>query len=74
MESALVDGAPVGGGDSAAQWETDVAGATGGAECPVRCQPCRGNANGGTGTPTPKLGESPCARAARDASTYGKGE
>lgn len=81
-ESALVDGARVdtalgGDCDSAAQWETGVTGATGAADCPVRCyyrrcQLLPVDASGGTGMPFQTLGESPYARAARDASACGK--
>lgn len=84
-ESALVDGARVdtalgGDCDNAAQWETDVTGATRAAESPVRCCYCRrcqllrDDASGGTGMPFQTLGESPCARAARDASEEGMGQ
>jgi hypothetical protein len=78
VESALADGVRVDTvaddavGDIAARWVTNVAGATGAAECPVRCycrrcQPCLGDASAGTGMPFQTLGKSPCARAAGDA-------
>jgi hypothetical protein len=76
VDGARVDTALGGDCDSAAQWETDVTGATGAADCPVRCycrrcQPLRGDASGGTGMPFQTLGEIPCARAARDVSRDG---
>ena len=78
-ESALADGVRVDTafdgavGDIAAQRGTNVAGATGAADCPVRCycrrcQPCLGDASAGTGMMSQTLGKSPCARAAGDAS------
>ena len=62
--------------DRAAQRETYVAGATGAAECPVRCYyrrclPCRGNASVETGMPFQTPGENPCARVVGDASVCG---
>jgi len=73
-ESALAGGARVdmaADGDRAARRETDVAGATGAAESPVRCycrrcQLHRGNASFGTGMTFQTLSENPCARAERD--------
>lgn len=83
--SALVDGAhvdaePVGSeGGSAARRVTSVTVATRGADCHVRshcrhCQVCQSDASAGTGMPSQTQGKSPYARAARDASTCGKGD
>lgn len=83
-ESALADGVRVDTavdgavGDIAAQRETNVAGATGAADYPVRCycrrcQPRLGDASAGTGMTFQTLGKSPCARAAGDASARSMG-
>lgn len=77
-ESVLVDGARVdtAADGRAARREMYVPGATGAAECPVRCycrrhRPWRGNASVGTGMPFQTLGENPCAKEVVDASVCG---